>query len=175
MKSTRASISKASKRPKINIIPPKQLFEYLTQDNTKNPSPKLQLSSPSAHNAPSKTPSTKDTSSSSIDYTPKLPMLSSSSSTNGYLSPPMSPPRRVPPPPPTQDEGPGLEDEGPGSEDEGPGSKDEGLGSEEEEAAPEGQQHAVSVVDTTTDELLGLRRCELALGEGSVPITFEIG
>ncbi|GKD83767.1 hypothetical protein Tco_1350606 [Tanacetum coccineum] len=39
MASTRASISKASKRPKINIIPPKQLFVDLTQDDTKTPSP----------------------------------------------------------------------------------------------------------------------------------------
>ncbi|GJU41605.1 hypothetical protein Tco_1194562 [Tanacetum coccineum] len=89
MASTRASISKASKRPKINIIPPKQLFVDLTQDNTKTPSPKHQLSSPSALNAPSKTPSTKGTSSSSIDYTPKSPTLNS----------PTSPPLRVPPPP----------------------------------------------------------------------------
>ncbi|GKA47833.1 Myb-like domain, Myb/SANT-like DNA-binding domain protein [Tanacetum coccineum] len=65
MASTRASISKASKRPKINIIPPKQLFVDLTQDDTKNPSPKLQLSPPSAPNAHSEAPSTKDTSSSS--------------------------------------------------------------------------------------------------------------
>ncbi|GJZ00199.1 UBN2 domain-containing protein [Tanacetum coccineum] len=64
MASTRASISKASKRPKINIIPSKQLFVDLTHDNIKTPSPTLQLSSPSAPNAPSKTPSTKDTSSS---------------------------------------------------------------------------------------------------------------
>ncbi|GJV15249.1 hypothetical protein Tco_1360572 [Tanacetum coccineum] len=62
MASTRASISKASKKPKINILPPKQLFVDLTQDDTKTSSPKLQLSSPSAPNAPSKTPSTKDTS-----------------------------------------------------------------------------------------------------------------
>ncbi|GKA99922.1 hypothetical protein Tco_0827916 [Tanacetum coccineum] len=82
MASTRASISKASKRPKINIIPPKQLFVDLTQDDTKTPSPKLQLSSPSAPNAPSKTPSTKDTSSSSIDYIPKSPTSSTSLSPN---------------------------------------------------------------------------------------------
>ncbi|GJR96052.1 hypothetical protein Tco_0268226 [Tanacetum coccineum] len=82
MTSTRASISKASKRPKINIIPPKQLFVDLTQDDTKTPSPKLQLSSPSAPNAPSKTPSTKDTSSSSIDYIPKSPTSSTSLSPN---------------------------------------------------------------------------------------------
>ncbi|GJX51907.1 hypothetical protein Tco_0280276 [Tanacetum coccineum] len=99
MASTRASISKASKRPKINIIPPKQLFMDLTQDNTKTPSPKHQLSSPSAPNAPSKTPSTKGTSSSSIDYTPKSPTSSTSPSTNGYLNSPTSPPPRVPPPP----------------------------------------------------------------------------
>nr|GEX57559.1 hypothetical protein [Tanacetum cinerariifolium] len=102
MASTRASTSKASKKPKINIIPLKQLFVDLTHDDTKTPSPTLQLSSPSAPNAPSKTPSIKDTSSSLIDYTPKSPTLSSSPSTNGYLKPPLSPPPRVPPPPPTQ-------------------------------------------------------------------------
>nr|GEW16438.1 retrovirus-related Pol polyprotein from transposon TNT 1-94 [Tanacetum cinerariifolium] len=53
-------------------------------------------------NAPSKTPSTKDTSSLSIDYTPKSPTLLSSSFTNGYLNSSLSPPPRVPPPPPTQ-------------------------------------------------------------------------
>ncbi|GJX11667.1 hypothetical protein Tco_0201526 [Tanacetum coccineum] len=103
MASTRASISKASKRPKINIIPPKQLFVDLTHDDTKTPSPKLQLSSPSAPNAPSKTPSTKGTSSSSIDYTPKSPTSSTSPSTNGYLNSPTSLPPRVPRPPPTQE------------------------------------------------------------------------
>ncbi|GJY16668.1 hypothetical protein Tco_0387090 [Tanacetum coccineum] len=103
MTSTRASISKASKRPKINIIPPKQLFVDLTYDDKKNPSPTLQLSSPSAPNAPSKTPSTKDTSSSSIDYIPKSPTSSTSLSPNGYLNPPTSPPPRVSPPPPTQE------------------------------------------------------------------------
>ncbi|GKC35338.1 hypothetical protein Tco_1047722 [Tanacetum coccineum] len=91
MASTRASIFKASKRPKINIILPKQLFVDLTQDDTKTPSPKYQLSSPSAPNAPSKTPSTKGTSSSSIDYTPKSPTSSTSPSTNGYLNSPTSP------------------------------------------------------------------------------------
>ncbi|GKB90668.1 hypothetical protein Tco_0962940 [Tanacetum coccineum] len=103
MTSTRASISKASKKPKINIIPPKQLFVDLTHDDTKTPSPTLQLSSPSAPNAPSKTPSTKDTSSSSIDYIPKSPTSSTSLSPNGYLNSPTSPPPRVSPPPPTQE------------------------------------------------------------------------
>ncbi|GJV09632.1 hypothetical protein Tco_1351173 [Tanacetum coccineum] len=51
---------------------------------------------------------------------------------------------------------------------------------DEEEAAPEGQQQAVSIVDTVTDEPLGLgngalRHRELALGEGSVPNAFEVG
>nr|GEU80671.1 hypothetical protein [Tanacetum cinerariifolium] len=56
-----------------------------------------------------------------------------------------------------------------------------GLEEEEEEATPKGQRQAVSVVvDTITDEPLGLgyealRRRELALGEGSIPSTFEIG
>ncbi|GKD33712.1 hypothetical protein Tco_1249221 [Tanacetum coccineum] len=44
----------------------------------------------------------------------------------------------------------GLESEGHGLEDEGPGSEDE------EEAEPEGQQQAISVVDTTVNEPLGL-------------------
>ncbi|GKA14662.1 hypothetical protein Tco_0694308 [Tanacetum coccineum] len=56
-----------------------------------------------APNAPSKTPSTKGTSSSSIDYTPNSPTSSISPSTNGYLNSPTSPPPRVPPPPPTQE------------------------------------------------------------------------
>ncbi|GJT24860.1 hypothetical protein Tco_0894797 [Tanacetum coccineum] len=103
MTSTRASISKASKRPKINIIPPKQLFVDLTQYDTKTPSPKHQLSLPSDLNAPSKTPSTKGTSSSSIDYTPKSLTSSTSPSTNGYLNSPTSSPPRVPPPPLTQE------------------------------------------------------------------------
>ncbi|GJU81003.1 hypothetical protein Tco_1283368 [Tanacetum coccineum] len=80
----------------------KQLFIDLTNEDTITPSPKLQESSLSAPNAPSKTPSTKDTSSSSIDYTPKSPTLSSSPSTNGYQNPSLSPPPRVTPPPPTQ-------------------------------------------------------------------------
>ncbi|GKF08223.1 hypothetical protein Tco_0042447 [Tanacetum coccineum] len=103
MPSTRSSIYKASKRPKINIIPPKQLFVDLTHDDFKTPSPKHQLSSSSALNAPSKTPATKGTSSSSIDYTPKSSTSSTSPSTNGYLNSPTSPPPRVPPPPPTQE------------------------------------------------------------------------
>ncbi|GJS32775.1 hypothetical protein Tco_0531157 [Tanacetum coccineum] len=105
MTSTRASIFKAFKRPKINIIPPKQLFVNLTQDDTKTPSPKHQLPSPSALNAPSKTPSTKDTSSSSIDYIPKSPTSSTSPSTNGYLNSPTSLPLRVHPPTPVQESG----------------------------------------------------------------------
>nr|GEW72403.1 hypothetical protein [Tanacetum cinerariifolium] len=65
----------------------------------KPPSPKHKLASLSAPNAPSKTPSTKDTSSSFIYYTPKSPRSSTSPSTNGYLNSPTSPP----PPPPTQE------------------------------------------------------------------------
>ncbi|GKB79335.1 hypothetical protein Tco_0946230 [Tanacetum coccineum] len=71
----------------------------LTQDDTKTPSPKHQLLSPSAPNAPSKTPSTKDTSSSSIDYIPKSPPASTSPSPNSYLNSPTSPPPRTSPPP----------------------------------------------------------------------------
>nr|GEY10127.1 hypothetical protein [Tanacetum cinerariifolium] len=84
------------------IIPPKQLFIDLSNEDTTTPSPKFQVSSPSAPNAPSKTPSIKDTSSSSIDYTSKSPTLLSSSSTNRYLNSLLSHPPRVPPPSPTQ-------------------------------------------------------------------------
>ncbi|GKD03231.1 hypothetical protein Tco_1178205 [Tanacetum coccineum] len=60
------------------------------------------------------------------------------------------------------------------------GSENEGPSTEEEEAAPEDPQQAVPVVDTTVDEPSGLgfgalRRRELALVEGSMPSTFEIG
>ncbi|GJR24139.1 hypothetical protein Tco_0972666 [Tanacetum coccineum] len=81
------------------------MFVDLTQDDTKTPSPKHQLSSPSAPNAPSRTPSTKDISSSSIDYIPKSPNFSTSPSTNGYLNSPTSSPPRVPPIPPLQESG----------------------------------------------------------------------
>ncbi|GJW92310.1 hypothetical protein Tco_0169863 [Tanacetum coccineum] len=73
--------------------------------NTKTPSPNHQVSSPSALNAPSKTPSIVATSSSSIDSKLKSPTSSTSPSTNGYLNSPMSPPPRVPPPPLTQEIG----------------------------------------------------------------------
>ncbi|GKG14453.1 hypothetical protein Tco_0354053 [Tanacetum coccineum] len=86
------------------------MFVDLTHDDTKTPSPTLQLSSPtlqlsspSAPNAPFKTPSTKDTSSSSIDYIPKSPTSSTSLPPNGYLNPSTSPPPIVSPPPPTQE------------------------------------------------------------------------
>ncbi|GJT77477.1 hypothetical protein Tco_1044202 [Tanacetum coccineum] len=75
----------------------------LTHDDTKTPSPKLQLSPHSAPNASFKTPPTKDTSSSSIDYIPKSPTSSTSLSPNGYLNPPTSHPLRVSPPPSTQE------------------------------------------------------------------------
>ncbi|GJZ79040.1 hypothetical protein Tco_0643877 [Tanacetum coccineum] len=105
MASTKASTSKPSKRPKINIIPPKQLFIDLTHDDTKTPSPNYQVLSPSAPNAPRKTPSTVATSSFSIDFKLKSPTSSTSPSTNGYMNSPMYPPPRVPPPPPTQESG----------------------------------------------------------------------
>ncbi|GKE45737.1 hypothetical protein Tco_1473021 [Tanacetum coccineum] len=105
MACTKASTSKPSKRPKINIISPKQLFIDLTHDDTKTPSPNYQILSPSAPNPYSETPSTVATSSSSIDSKLKSPTSSTSPSTNGYLNSPMSHPPRVPPPPPTQESG----------------------------------------------------------------------
>ncbi|GJW50107.1 hypothetical protein Tco_0091458 [Tanacetum coccineum] len=103
MASTTASTSKPPKRPRINIIQTKQLFVDLTHENTKTPSLNYQVSSPSALNAPLKTPSTVATSLSFIDSKLKSPTSSTSPLTNGYLNSPMSPPPRVPPSPPTQE------------------------------------------------------------------------
>ncbi|GJX65932.1 putative reverse transcriptase domain-containing protein [Tanacetum coccineum] len=73
-----------------------------------------------------------------------------------------------------------TKDESSNSDNERDGSEDEGPGSEEEEAAPKGQQHAVLAEDTAVDKPLGLgfgvlRRRELVVGEGEMPITFEVG
>ncbi|GKC19059.1 hypothetical protein Tco_1021209, partial [Tanacetum coccineum] len=86
------------------------------------------------------------------------------------------------------DEGYGLDDESHGRDDESRGIDDEGhsvesdvLGLEErEEAVPRGQQQAAPVVRTAMSEPLGLgygtlRRRELALEEGDVYSTFEVG
>ncbi|GJT95006.1 hypothetical protein Tco_1090524 [Tanacetum coccineum] len=85
-------------------------------------------------------------------------------------------------------EGPGMDDEGYGLDDESRGIYDEGhsiesdgLGlEEEEEAVLRGQQQAAPVVGMTMSVPLGLeygvlRRYELALEEGDVYSTFEVG
>ncbi|GKA08128.1 hypothetical protein Tco_0687459 [Tanacetum coccineum] len=66
MDSTQASSSYGFKKIKLTIIPPKQLFIDLTNDdeNLTTPSPTTTSSSPTPPNAPSKTPSTNETSSS---------------------------------------------------------------------------------------------------------------
>ncbi|GJY13899.1 hypothetical protein Tco_0383208 [Tanacetum coccineum] len=66
MDSTQASSSHGFKKIKLTIIPPKQLFVDLTNDdeNLTTPSPTTTSSSPTPLNAPSKTPSTNETSSS---------------------------------------------------------------------------------------------------------------
>nr|GEX42235.1 hypothetical protein [Tanacetum cinerariifolium] len=97
MASTKASTSKPSKRPRINIILPKQLFIKLTHEDTKTPFLNYQVLSPSTP------PSTMATSSSFIDSKLKSLTSSTSPSTNDYLTSTMSPPPRVPPPPPTQE------------------------------------------------------------------------
>ncbi|GJV91833.1 hypothetical protein Tco_1539646 [Tanacetum coccineum] len=94
---------KPPKDQKLTSFHQNNFFVDLTHDDTKTSSPEHQLSSPSAPNAPSKTPSIKGTSSSSIDYTPKSPTSSTLPSINGYLNSPTSAPPRVPPPPPTQE------------------------------------------------------------------------
>ncbi|GKA05474.1 hypothetical protein Tco_0684594 [Tanacetum coccineum] len=65
MASTQASSSNPPKKLKLTIILPRKLFVDLTQeyDDTHTPSPIAKSSSPSPPNAPSKTPSTKETSS----------------------------------------------------------------------------------------------------------------
>ncbi|GKD16782.1 hypothetical protein Tco_1205940, partial [Tanacetum coccineum] len=85
------------------------------------------------------------------------------------------------------DEGYGLDDESHGRDDESRGIDDEGhsvesdgLGLEEEEVVPGGQQQTALVVGTTVSAPLGLgygasRRRELALEEGDVYNTFEVG
>ncbi|GJS52459.1 retrovirus-related pol polyprotein from transposon TNT 1-94 [Tanacetum coccineum] len=88
-------------------IPSRKFFINLTNEDSKTPSPQQQPKSLNVPSAPSKTPSTKGTSSSSINS--KLnssPVYSTSPSTNAYLSSSNSPPRRVPPSPPTQDNEP---------------------------------------------------------------------
>ena len=76
------------------IIPPKQLFIDLTNEDNTTPSPPPQCSSPSAPNAPSKTPSTNGNSTSSIPST---------SSINDYINTHLSPPPIVQPSPPTNE------------------------------------------------------------------------
>ncbi|GJW67745.1 pentatricopeptide repeat-containing protein [Tanacetum coccineum] len=65
MNSTQASSSNPSKKIKLTIIPPRQLFNNISSDEdaTTTPSPITTSSSPSPPNAPSKTPSIIDTSS----------------------------------------------------------------------------------------------------------------
>ncbi|GJU07586.1 hypothetical protein Tco_1124016 [Tanacetum coccineum] len=65
MASTQASSSNPFKKIKLTINLPRQLFVDLTseEDDTTTPSTITKSSSPSPPNAPSKTPSTKDTSS----------------------------------------------------------------------------------------------------------------
>ncbi|GKE89878.1 hypothetical protein Tco_1567353, partial [Tanacetum coccineum] len=85
-----------------------------------------------------------------------------------------------------KDEGPTPEDEDPTAEDEDHAAEDEGLTvgveapEEEEEAVPRGQQQAAPVIGTTMSAPLGLmyealRQRKLALKEGDVYSTFEVG
>lgn len=83
MSSPRTTHSNNAKKQNLVIIPPKQLFIDLTNDDNTTPSPPPQCSSPSAPNAPSKTPSTNGASTSSIPST---------SSINDYINTHLSPP-----------------------------------------------------------------------------------
>ncbi|GJZ38558.1 hypothetical protein Tco_0585121 [Tanacetum coccineum] len=66
MDSTQASSFNPSKKIKLTIITPRQLFVNISSDEdvTTTPSPTTTSSSPTPPNAPSKTPSTNETSSS---------------------------------------------------------------------------------------------------------------
>ncbi|GJT34277.1 hypothetical protein Tco_0924696 [Tanacetum coccineum] len=80
LNSTNASSSNSSKKIKLTIIPPKQLFINISSDEdvTTTPSPTTTSSSPTPPNEPSKTPSTNQTSSSqdntSSSFQSKLPI-----------------------------------------------------------------------------------------------------
>ncbi|GJS42988.1 hypothetical protein Tco_0568031 [Tanacetum coccineum] len=85
MNSTNASSSNPSKKIKLTIIPPRQLFVNISSDEdiTTTPSPTTTSSSPTPPNAPSKTTSTNQTSSSqentSSSFHSKLQILPPSS------------------------------------------------------------------------------------------------
>ncbi|GKA11030.1 putative ribonuclease H-like domain-containing protein, partial [Tanacetum coccineum] len=83
--------SNPSKKIKLTIIPPRQLFVNISSDEDviTTPSPITTSSSPSLPNAPSKTPSTKDTSSTfgTTSYSFKLKTQSSPPTSNDTPSP----------------------------------------------------------------------------------------
>ncbi|GJR60900.1 hypothetical protein Tco_1503062 [Tanacetum coccineum] len=85
MNSTNASSSNPSKKIKLTIIPPRQLFVNISSDEdvTTTPSPTTTSSSPTPPNAPSKTTSTNQTSSSQEN-------TSSSFHLKLHISPPSS-------------------------------------------------------------------------------------
>ncbi|GJS11861.1 hypothetical protein Tco_0368657 [Tanacetum coccineum] len=85
MNSTNASSSNPSKKIKLTIIPPRQLFVNISSDEevTTTPSPTTTSSTPTSLNAPSKTSSTNQTSSSQDN-------TSSSFQSKLQISPPSS-------------------------------------------------------------------------------------
>ncbi|GJX29208.1 hypothetical protein Tco_0237287 [Tanacetum coccineum] len=93
MNSTKASSSNPSKKIKLTIIPPRQLFVNISSDEDVNttPSPTTTSSSPTPPNAPSKTPSTNQTSSSqentSTSFQSKLQISPPSSNEPTYPHP----------------------------------------------------------------------------------------
>ncbi|GJU11137.1 hypothetical protein Tco_1133533 [Tanacetum coccineum] len=97
MASSQTSTSRATKKPKITIKPPRELFIDLTQEDAKTPSPKHKPISLNEPNAPFKTPSTRGVTSSSLIASKLNSSLfySASPSINPYLSSNNSPPPRV--------------------------------------------------------------------------------
>ena len=115
MASTQASTSNPSKKVKLTIIPPRQLFVDLSsgEDEPTTPLPITKSSSPSPPNASSKTPSTKETSStfgttsSSFESKPQSSPPTSSDTpsyqpSNPFLKNMMDAPPRPPNPTPLQ-------------------------------------------------------------------------
>ena len=115
MASTQASTSNPSKKVKLTIIPPRQLFVDLSsgEDEPTTPINITKSSSPSPPYAPSKTPSTKETSStfgttsSSFESKPQSSSPTSNDThslqpSNPFLENMMDAPPRIPNPTPLQ-------------------------------------------------------------------------
>ncbi|GJY00556.1 retrovirus-related pol polyprotein from transposon TNT 1-94 [Tanacetum coccineum] len=97
MNSTNASSSNPSKKIKLTIIPPRQLFVNISSDEevTTTPSPTTTSSSPTPPNAQSKTPSTNQTSSSQDNISSSFTQMSCSNHNPNFSRKPKMSVRQV--------------------------------------------------------------------------------